>query len=105
MHGEIIPVGCPQVFPGRRFGPANAVGRTREGPAQSRPSGESARMFHGEMPVWGVGGIRLVGAPTVGPDPCRAQQLPAGAQDDAEGFVFEDQGQACHGDAFPVVGY
>jgi len=61
-------------------------------------------MFHREMLVWVIVGIRLVGAPTVGPDLCRAQQLPADAQDDAEGLFVEDQGKTRHGKAFPVVG-
>ena len=47
-------------------------------------------MFDREMLVRVVSGIRLVGAPTVGPDPCGAQQLSAGAQDDTEGLVVED---------------
>jgi hypothetical protein len=47
-------------------------------------------MFCREMLVWVVVGIRLIGAPTVGPDLCRAQQLPPGAQDDAEGLVVEN---------------
>jgi hypothetical protein len=37
-----------------------------------------------------VGGIHLVGAPTIGPDLGRTQQLPASAQYDTEGFVIEN---------------
>jgi hypothetical protein len=47
-------------------------------------------MLHREVLVWMIGGIRLVGAPTIGPNLGRVQQLPAGSQDDTEGFVFED---------------
>jgi hypothetical protein len=46
-------------------------------------------MLHREMLVWMIGGIRLVGAPTVGPDLCGVKHLATGAQYDTEGFVFE----------------
>jgi hypothetical protein len=62
-------------------------------------------MFDREMPVRMVVGVRLVGTPTVGPDLCRAQQLAAGAQNDAEGLIVKNERQACHCEAFPVVGY
>src|SRR5882762_8301967 len=62
-------------------------------------------MFHREMLVWVIIGIRLVGAPTVGPYLCRAQQLPADAQDDTERLVVQDQRQTCHREAFPAVRY
>jgi hypothetical protein len=47
-------------------------------------------MLDREMLVRVVRGIRFVSAPTVGPNPCRAQQLPTGAQDDTERLVVED---------------
>ena len=49
-----------------------------------------ARLLYRQMPMRMVVPIRLVGAPTVGPDPRRAEQLPARAQDDTEGLFVED---------------
>lgn len=40
--------------------------------------------------MWVVGGIGLIGAPAVGPDLGRPQQLPTRAQDDTEGLVVEN---------------
>jgi hypothetical protein len=48
--------------------------------------------------------VRLVRAPTVGPDLGRAEELPAGAQDDSEWLVVENQRQACHVSPLPVAG-
>ena len=47
-------------------------------------------MFYGEMLVGMVAGIRLIGAPAVGPNPSRTQQLPTRTQDDTEGLVVEN---------------
>jgi len=47
-------------------------------------------MLHREVLMGMIGGIRLVGAPTVGPDFCRVQDLLAGAQDDTDRLIFED---------------
>jgi len=47
-------------------------------------------MLYREVLVGVIGGIHLVGAPTVGPDSCRAQQLAAGAQDDTEGLFVQN---------------
>jgi hypothetical protein len=47
-------------------------------------------MFYREMLVWVVGGVGLVGAPAVGPDFGRTQQLPACPQDDTDGLVVEN---------------
>jgi hypothetical protein len=47
-------------------------------------------MLYRQMLVRVVGGIHLVSAPTVSPDPRRAEQLPADAQDDPEGLFVED---------------
>jgi len=48
------------------------------------------RPLYRQMPMRMVVPIGLVGAPTVRPDPRRAEQLPARAQDDTEGLFVED---------------
>jgi len=47
-------------------------------------------MFDRQMLVGVVIGPRFVGAPTIGPDFGRAQQLAASAQDDSEGLIIEN---------------
>jgi hypothetical protein len=47
--------------------------------------------------------IRIVGAPAVGPDSGRAKPPLAGAQDDAEWFVVENEWQARHVAPMQVV--
>ena len=88
-----------------RTTPQSSVGRKARRAGEQPARIHSARMLHWEMLVRMVGAVRLVRAPTVGPDLCRAQQLPASAQDDSERLVVEDQGETRHGKAFPVVGY
>jgi len=60
-------------------------------------------MFDRKVLVWMIHGIRLVGAPAVGPNPGRAEQLLASAQDDTKWLFVENQGQTCHRAVLPAV--
>ena len=87
-----------------RGGAQTKQGRLEAGPAEfKRVCPSSDLRIYREVPMRVIAVLPFVREPAIGPDLGRAQHLLAGAQDDADRFVVEDEREAGHA-TLPVQG-